>query len=113
MAWLYGFAWLVWYVWLRMDCDRHTHVSVYWGLLLVLRPGPAGGRSAGYVSLCSSAACPGAQDVRLAQECVDARLTGFPAWTINGRTLSGEQTLDALEAELSKAPAAAPALAGS
>lgn len=55
----------------------------------------------------------GAQDVRLAQECVDARLTGFPAWTINGRTLSGEQTLDTLEAELSKAPAAAPALAGS
>lgn len=58
-------------------------------------------------------ACACVQDVRLAQECVDARLTGFPAWTINGRTLSGEQTLDTLEAELAKAPAAAPALAGS
>lgn len=53
-----------------------------------------------------------AQDVRLAQECVDARLTGFPAWTINGRTLSGERTLDQLEAELRKAPQAAPALVG-
>ena len=58
------------------------------------------------------AACAGAQDVRLAQECVDARLEGYPAWTINGRTLSGEQTLDKLEAELSRAPAAAPGLAG-
>ncbi|KAK9842089.1 hypothetical protein WJX81_007917 [Elliptochloris bilobata] len=52
------------------------------------------------------------RDVRLAQECVDARLTGFPAWTINGRTLSGERTLDQLEAELRKPPAAAPALPG-
>ncbi len=54
----------------------------------------------------------GAQDVRLAQECVDARLTGFPAWIINGRTLSGARTLEELEAELRQAPAPAPALAG-
>jgi len=50
--------------------------------------------------------------VRLAQECVDARLTGFPAWIINGRTLSGARTLEELEAELRQAPAPAPALAG-
>ncbi len=61
---------------------------------------------------CRNGRARGAQDVRLAQECVDARLTGFPAWIINGRTLSGARTLDELEAELRQAPAPAPALAG-
>ncbi len=49
------------------------------------------------------------QDVKLAKECVDANLTGFPAWIINGKKLDGEQSFDKLEAEL--ASAAAPAAA--
>ena len=46
------------------------------------------------------------QDVKLAQECMDANLSGFPAWIINGKKLDGEQSFDKLEAELA---AAAPA----
>lgn len=43
------------------------------------------------------------QGVKLAQECVDANLTGFPAWIINGKRLDGEQTFEKLEAELAQA----------
>ena len=46
-----------------------------------------------------------AQDVKLAKECVDANLTGFPAWAIGGKKLDGEQTLDKLEAALAEAQA--------
>ncbi|CAL8461862.1 g1393 [Coccomyxa elongata] len=41
--------------------------------------------------------------VKLAKECVDANLTGFPAWIINGKRLDGEQTFETLEAELAQA----------
>ncbi len=51
------------------------------------------------------------QDVKLAKECVDANLTGFPAWIINGKKLDGEQSFDKLEAELAAAAAAAPEVA--
>ncbi len=47
--------------------------------------------------------------MKLAKECVDANLTGFPAWTINGKRLDGEQTFDKLEEELAAQTAAAPA----
>ena len=40
------------------------------------------------------------QNVKLAKECVDANLTGFPAWIIGEKKLDGEQTLAKLEAEL-------------
>ena len=40
------------------------------------------------------------QDVKLAKECVDANLTGFPAWSIGAKKLDGEQTLEKLEAAL-------------
>ncbi|CAK0783785.1 hypothetical protein CVIRNUC_006985 [Coccomyxa viridis] len=40
------------------------------------------------------------KDVKLAKECVDANLTGFPAWSIGGKKLDGEQTLEKLEAAL-------------
>lgn len=40
------------------------------------------------------------QNVKLAKECVDANLTGFPAWIIGDNKLDGEQTLAKLEAEL-------------
>ncbi|EIE25168.1 VKOR-domain-containing protein [Coccomyxa subellipsoidea C-169] len=43
------------------------------------------------------------KDVKLAKECVDANLTGFPAWIINGKRLDGEQTFEKLEAELAQA----------
>lgn len=46
--------------------------------------------------------------MKLAKECVDANLTGFPAWTINGKRLDGEQSFDKLEEELQKAIASAP-----
>ena len=48
-----------------------------------------------------TAACM--QDVKLAQECVDANLSGFPAWIINGKKLDGEQSFDKLDAELAAA----------
>lgn len=42
------------------------------------------------------------QNVKLAKECVDANLTGFPAWIIGDKKLDGEQTLAKLEAELAE-----------
>jgi hypothetical protein len=47
------------------------------------------------------------QDVKLAKECLDANLTGFPAWIINGKRLDGEQTFDKLETELALSESAA------
>lgn len=40
------------------------------------------------------------QNVKLAKACVDANLTGFPAWIIGDKRLDGEQTLEKLESEL-------------
>ena len=40
------------------------------------------------------------QNVKLAKECMDANLTGFPAWIIGEKKLDGEQTLAKLKAEL-------------
>ena len=51
----------------------------------------------------------GVQDVKLAKECVDANLTGFPAWTIGDKKLDGEQTLAKLEAELAEVQSSAKA----
>lgn len=41
--------------------------------------------------------------MKIAKECTDANLTGFPAWIINGKRLDGEQTFEKLEAELAQA----------
>ena len=34
---------------------------------------------------------------------MDANLSGFPAWIINGKKLDGEQSFDKLDAELAAA----------
>ena len=47
------------------------------------------------------------QNVKLAKECVDANLTGFPAWIIGGKKLDGEQPLAKLEAELAEVQSSA------
>ncbi len=48
------------------------------------------------------------QNVKLAKACVEANLTGFPAWIIGDKRLDGEQTLDKLESELAEIQKSAP-----
>lgn len=48
------------------------------------------------------------QNVKLAKACVDANLTGFPAWIIGDKRLDGEQTMEKLESELAEVQKSTP-----
>ena len=52
------------------------------------------------MSLCFVHPFPLLQGIRMAPACEDAGVRAFPTWVVNGRTVEGELSLEALEAEL-------------
>ncbi len=50
----------------------------------------------------------GPQGVKVVEACEAAGVRAFPTWSINGKVVEGELTLDALEAELASADRVAP-----